>query len=168
AESLPYDSDAASLIRVTRREYEQAIKVPAEFVSRQNEHASASYQAWTVARPANDFAAVRPFVEKTVELSRELANFFPGYENIADPLIDMTDYGMRASSVRQLFAELRQQLVPLVQAITHQPPADDACLHQIYPEEQQLAFGRQVIESFGYDFRRGRQDKTHHPFMTRF
>ncbi|OQY18506.1 MAG: carboxypeptidase, partial [Anaerolineaceae bacterium 4572_32.1] len=33
AESLPYDSDEASLIRVTRREYEKAIKVPASFVA---------------------------------------------------------------------------------------------------------------------------------------
>jgi len=168
AESLPYDSDDASLIRVTRREYEQAIKVPAEFVSRQNEHAAASYQAWTKARPANDFAAVRPFVEKTVDLSRELADYFPGYENIADPLINFSDYGMRAGSVRKLFGELRQQLVPLVQAITQQPPADDSCLHQIYPEAQQLAFGKHIIQRFGYDFERGRQDKTHHPFMTRF
>jgi len=167
-ESLPYDSDDASLIRATRREYEQAIKVPAEFVSRQNEHAAASYQAWTKARPANDFAGVRPLLEKTVDLSRELANFFPGYENIADPLIDMSDYGMRAGSVRQLFSELRQQLVPLVQAIARQPSADDACLHQAFPEAQQLEFGRQVIDCFGYDFKRGRQDKTHHPYMTRF
>ena len=167
-ENLPYDSDDASLIRVARRDYEQAVKVPAEFVSRLNEHAAASYQAWTAARPANDFGAVRPLLEKTVALSRELANFFPGYENIADPLIDMSDYGMRASSVRQLFAELRQQLVPLVQAITQQARADDACLQQYFPEAQQLAFGRQVIERFGYDFNRGRQDKTHHPFMTRF
>jgi len=168
AESLPYDSDDASLIRVTRRDYEQAVKVPAEFVSRQNEHAAASYQAWTQARPANDFAAVRPFLEKTVDLSRELADYFPGYENIADPLINFSDYGMRASGVRKLFGELRQQLVPLVQAITQQPPADDSCLHQIYPEAQQLAFGKHIIQRFGYDFERGRQDKTHHPLMTRF
>jgi carboxypeptidase Taq len=166
--SLPFDSDDASLIRVTRREYEQAVKVPAEFVSRQNEHAAASYQAWTTARPANDFAAVRPLLEKTVALSRELANYFPGYENIADPLIDLSDYGMRASSVRKLFAELRAQLVPLVQAITSQPPADDACLHLHFPEEQQFAFGREIIQRFGFDFERGRQDKTHHPYMTRF
>ena len=31
--TLPYDSDEASLVRVTRREYEQAVKVPSELVS---------------------------------------------------------------------------------------------------------------------------------------
>src|SRR5512138_597162 len=33
-ESLPYDSDDASLIRVTRRDYDQAVRVPAEFMGR--------------------------------------------------------------------------------------------------------------------------------------
>src|ERR671918_369934 len=31
-ESLPFESDDASLIRVTRREYERAIKVPPKFI----------------------------------------------------------------------------------------------------------------------------------------
>src|SRR5512136_1481286 len=37
-ESLPYDSDEASLIRVTHREYERNTKIPAEFVAKLNEH----------------------------------------------------------------------------------------------------------------------------------
>merc|ERR1711964_308205 len=37
-----------------------------------------------------------------------------------------------------------------------------------FPEDQQIAFGKTVIEEFGYDFERGRQDKTLHPFMTKF
>ena len=77
AESLPFDLDEASLVRVTRREYEQAVRVPAEFVSRLNEHSAATYQAWTVARPANDFAAVAGLLEKSLDLSRERAQFLP-------------------------------------------------------------------------------------------
>lgn len=167
-ESLPYDSDEAGLIRVTRREYERATRVPADFVAQFNEHIAATYQAWTEARPANDFARMRPLLEKTLDLSRKLANFFPGYEHIADPLIDQMDYGMKAASVRQVFAQLREQLVPIVQAITAQSPADDSCLKRHYPEAQQIAFGEDIIRRYGYDFGRGRQDKTHHPFMTKF
>jgi len=167
-ESLPYDSDDASLIRVTRRDYEKAIKVPPAFMAELSSHIAATYEVWAKARPANDFAAVQPYLEKTLDLSRQLANFFPGYEHIADPLIDFSDPGMTASAVSTLFAELRQQLAPIVQAITAQPPADDSCLHQAFPEAQQLAFGQEVIRRFGYDFRRGRQDKTHHPYMTKF
>ena len=105
-ESQPYDSDDASLIRVTRREYERALKVPPKFIGEFSEHVAKSYQEWTEARPANDFSMVRGNLEKTLDLSRQLADYFPGYEHIADPLIDSEDYGMKASSIRALFAEL--------------------------------------------------------------
>lgn len=167
-ESLPYDCDEASLIRITRREYDRAVRVPAEFMARLSQHRAASYIAWGKARPENDFAAVKPYLEKTLELSREYANFFPGYEHIADPLIDRADYGMKASTVRSLFSELRQKLVPIVEAIVSQPPVNDSCLKQHFPEAEQLAFSLKVLKQIGYDFQRGRQDKTLHPFMTNF
>lgn len=167
-ESLPYGSDDASLIRVARRRYEQATKVPAWFMSKLYSQMAAGYDQWSKSRPTNNFTAVRDSLEYTLDLSRQYADFFPGYEHIADPLIDLADYGMRVSSVRALFADLRAQLVPIVDAITSQAPADDACLLQHFPEQQQLAFGAEVIRRLGYDFRRGRQDKTHHPFMIKF
>jgi carboxypeptidase Taq len=160
--------DDRALVRVTRRLFEQAIRVPASLVAEWNEHAAVTYQAWTAARPANDFEAVRPLLEKTLELSRRQANCFPGYDSIADPLIDTMDYGMKASTVRALFGQLREKLVPLVRAITSREPADDRCLKRRVAEADQLAFGLEVIRSYGYDFERGRQDKTVHPFMTKF
>jgi carboxypeptidase Taq len=165
--SQPYDADDASLVRVTRREYERATRVPAALVAELNQHSAESYHAWTEARPANDFARVRPLLEKTLQLSRRYAECFP-HEHIADPLIDGADHGMRAASIRKLFAELRAALVPLVKAIAAQPVAEHAFLRRRASEAAQLAFGRRVIERFGYDFTRGRQDKTHHPFMTKF
>ena len=167
-ESLPYDSDEAGLIRISRRDYEKAVKIPPSFMELFIGHTSDSYGVWTKARPENDFRAVQPYLEKTLDLSRELADFFPGYEHIADPLIDFADYGMKAATIRVLFGELREKLVPIVQVITSQPPADDSCLRQCFPEEKQLALGVEIIRSFGYDFDRGRQDKTPHPFTTTF
>ncbi len=167
-ESLPYDSDDASLIRVTRRDYERAVNVPPVFLAELNAHGAASYQAWTQARPANDFKRMLPFLEKTLDYSRRLADFFPGYEHIADPLIDLADYGMKAARVSALFADLRRELVPIVQAITSQPVTDDTCLRQFYPEREQETFALDVVRCLGFDFKRGRADKTHHPFTTSF
>jgi carboxypeptidase Taq len=167
-ESLGYDSDEASLIRVARREFERAVKVPSDFVSEMTSHQAESFQVWAAARPENDFARVAPYLEKTLDLSRRYAEFFPGYEHIADPLIDVADYGMKASTIRSLFAELRLNLVPVVEAIASQPPADDSCLHVHFPEAAQWAFNLDVARRIGYDFARGRLDKTHHPFTTKF
>lgn len=168
AETLPYDSDDAALIRITRYNYDQAVKVPPQLLAELNEHAAATYQKWTTARPENNFAAVRDDLAKTIDFARQIANCFPGYDHIADPLINFSDRGMKAESVRALFAELRQQLVPIVKAITAQDSADDSCLHQTYPEDKQLAFGMGIAQQYGYDLNRGRQDRTHHPFMVNF
>jgi len=167
-EGYPADSDEAALVRLARREFDRASRVPAALAAEMQSHFSRSYQAWTEARPADDFARVRPLLERTLDLSRRYADFFPGYQSIADPLIDVSDPGMKAASVRAIFGDLRARLVPLVQAILSRPAADDSCLKQHAPEDRQLAFGLEVIRAFGYDFTRGRQDKTHHPFMTKF
>lgn len=168
AEGQPFESDDAALVRVARRDYEKAVKVPPELVGELFSHFAHGYQVWTTARPNNDFAAVEPVLEKTLELSRKYADCFPGYDHIADPLIDMGDYGMKAESIRILFAELRDQLVPLVGAITSQEEIDNSVLHRSYPLERQREFGEAVIKDYGFDFERGRQDLTHHPFMTKF
>jgi carboxypeptidase Taq len=168
AAGLPANSTEGSLVRVARRDFEKARKVPAEFVARSNAHASASFDAWTRARPANDFAAMLPFLEKTLDLSREYAEFFAPYDHVADPFIDDADEGMTTAFVRRLFSELRPQLLRIVQAIADQAPIDDRCLHGDFDAAAQLRLSRTAAERMGYDFGCGRLDETHHPFCTRF
>jgi carboxypeptidase Taq len=168
ADALASDSDEAALIRVARRDFEKAIRVPAEYVGRANALAAASYDAWTRARPANDFRGMLPFLEKTIELSREYASFFAPYRHIADPLIDDADEGMTTATVRALFSQLRTELVPLVGAIAAQAPTDDACLGGPFDETRQLEFALRTAVKMGYDLERGRLDQTHHPFCTKF
>jgi carboxypeptidase Taq len=167
-ESLPYDSDDASLIRVARREYQKKIKIPPDHVERVSAHNSASYDAWTKARPANDFATMVPYLERTLDLSREYSTYFAPYKHVADPHIDDADEGMTTASIRKLFDELKRQLVPMVRTICEQPGADDCSLRQVFAKAAQFDFALRVAERLGYDFKRGRLDLTHHPFCTRF
>jgi len=167
-ESLPYDSLDAATIRIAKQDYDRVNRIPPEFIARMYQHTAQSYQIWAAAREKNDFAAVRPELEKTLDLSREMAGFFPEAEHVADPLIDFADAGMKVSTIRPLFQELRAELVPLIQAITSQPAVDDACLKQHFPKDQQVKFGEAVIRDLGYDFTRGRQDLSAHPFTTSF
>jgi carboxypeptidase Taq len=41
-------------------------------------------------------------------------------------------------------------------------------LKQHFPAEDQIQFGKQVVRDFGYDFERGREDLSPHPFTTSF
>jgi carboxypeptidase Taq len=167
-EDLPYDSDDASLIRVARRDFQKNIKIPSDHVERATAHFSTSYDAWTRARPGNDFSTMAPYLERTLDLSREYSSYFVPYKHVADPLIDDADEGMTAASIRKLFDELKLQLVPMVRAICDQPAADDACLRQAFPKAAQFDFALHGAKSLGYDLKRGRLDLTHHPLCTRF
>jgi carboxypeptidase Taq len=58
--------------------------------------------------------------------------------------------------------------VELIQAIADRPQVDDSFLHLDYDEQKQWDFGIEVITKFGYDWTRGRQDRSTHPFTTDF
>jgi carboxypeptidase Taq len=166
-ESLPHDSDDACLIRVARRDFQKMIKIPPDHVARANAHGSASYDAWRRARPANDFSAMVPYLERTLDLSREYSSYFAPYQHVADPHIDDADEGLTTASIRKLFRELKRQLVPMICAILDQPVADDGSLRQTFPKAAQFEFALHAARRLGYDLDRGRLDLTHHPFSTR-
>jgi carboxypeptidase Taq len=109
-----------------------------------------------------------PYLERTLDLSREYSSYFAPYKHVADPHIDNADEGMTTASTHKLLEELKTQLVPIVRAISERPTADDSSLRQTFAKAAQLDFARQVAQRLGYDLRRGRLDLTLHPFSTRF
>ncbi len=163
-------AEDAVLVSVLQKDFDKALKVPASFLAEFSSHVAASYQAWTEARAANDFATMQPILEKNLDMSRQYAEYL-GYDSqghIADPLIDASDEGMTVAEVRPVFAALRKELVPLVKAVAEQEQIDDSCILKFFPHDKQLAFGSRVAKDFGYDFERGRLDLTYHPFCTTF
>ena len=166
SESDP-DGFEAALIRVTRRDWEKAVRIPTEFEARFSSHCALAYETWTRARAANDWDLIRPVLQRTLELSRELASFTP-HQHPADPLIDDSDPGFSAAQISELFGELRAQLVPLVCDVAARAPVDDAILRGHFDVRAQRQFAREVVGDLGYGFERGRIDATPHPFMTKF
>lgn len=155
------------MLAVARKNYDRATRLPAAFVTEWTEHGGNSYSAWTQARPANDFARMRPILEKTLDLSLQGASYYPEFATPMDFFIDESDEGMTAAQVDALFKELREALVPLVDAVSHAEKPRTDFLTRPFEQAAQLKFGAAVIKDYGYDFARGRQDLTHHPFMTR-
>ncbi|MGD8414807.1 MAG: carboxypeptidase M32, partial [Candidatus Latescibacterota bacterium] len=85
-----------------------------------------------------------------------------------DPLIDEFEPGMTTAEVETEFADLRRELVPIVEAINEREAPSAELLHQPYDEQKQWDFGLRVIRDFGFDFDRGRQDRSAHPFTIHF
>lgn len=168
-EGLPADAFEAAYVRVARRDFERAVATPAAFTRRFFAHTAATYQAWTEARPADDWARMVPLLEETLDLSHALSGYEgPGAAHPADPLIARSDFGMTVALLRPLFADLRAALVPLVRDASAAPAPDDAFLRRPTSVAAQVAWARERVAAFGYDLTRGRVDPTAHPFAIEF
>jgi len=161
---LDPDSESYRIIKVTSRDFEKTRRVPSAFISEQAQIVSLAQQAWVEARANSDFSIFRPHLEKVIELSRRYVSFFPPAEHPYDTLLDAFEPGMKTSEVKSIFDELRPQQVALIQAIGKRPQVEDGFLHLAYDEKSMWDFSVKVASSFGYDWKRGRQDPTTHPF----
>jgi hypothetical protein len=79
-QQLDYDSDEASLIRTTRRDWNKARRVPAELAAEITGAAAEAHDVWAKARQDNDFALFLPYLERAVELKRRYIDCFEGYD----------------------------------------------------------------------------------------
>ncbi len=164
AESLDPDSDDARLIKKTRRDFEKAARVPPEMVAELAQLTSVAHQAWVIARQKNEFDRFRPFLESVIDQRRRYAELFAPYEHVYDPLLDIYEPELKTREVRQIFGELRQPQTNLVREITARPQVESSFLTRRYDEQKQWDFGVSIISQIGYDWNRGRQDKSAHPF----
>ena len=112
-----YDSDDASLVRVTTRDYERATKIPAELVARIARATSLGQQAWQEARQASSFAVFSPHLEHIIALMREKAESLGYEDHIYDPLLTEFEPGMSTARLEEVFADLRDELVPIVEVL---------------------------------------------------
>jgi carboxypeptidase Taq len=164
-----YDSDEASLVRVTRREYEQARKLPAALVAEAAMAGSTARPVWEQARKEADFALFAPYLQKNVDLNRRIADALGFEDRPYDALLDRSEPGMKTSELEALFAEVKAAVVPLVAGIARKAGAvDDAVLRRDFDPDLQLSYALEVVKRLGYDLDHGRQDLSTHPFSSGF
>ena len=154
-----YDSFEASLVRVTQREVDRKLKIPADLVGRRRQATSLALSVWQRARAASDYDAFRPHLQAVLDLTIEMADALGYDESIYDPLLAEYEPGMTVSELEPLFEEMKTGLVPLVRAIgQRQGSSRNDPLSLAYDEDEQWAFGLEIVEALGFDLRRGRQD----------
>jgi len=166
AASLPPDSDDASLIRVAKRDWSKARRVPADLAAEIAETVTLSYEAWVKARADSDFGAFRPWLERVTDLRLRYAECFAPFDEVYDVLLDDYEPGMRTEEVRAIFRVLEPELVGLV--AEHAGAGRDEFMQGPFPIAAQEALSRELVRSFGATWDQFRLDVTIHPFETTF
>lgn len=171
AESECADLDATSpeLVNLAgiRRDYERAVKLPAALVAELAEVSSKAQHEWAEARRDSDFSRFRPWLERIVALNRRKAECY-GWARSGeawDALADGFEPGCTARAVEAVFTPLRERLVALLGRLDGSPKKPSSAFNDhALPVEAQERFVRIVAERIGFDFRRGRLDRSTHPF----
>jgi len=164
-ESLDYDSDEASIIRVTRRDWEKQRRVPTELRTEMVRAAALGNQVWIEARANDDFEAFRPALERNLELKRRYVECFEWEDSPYTPLLDDFEPFMLTSEVAEVFGVVRPVLSELVKAAPH---VEASFLDAHYPQGLQREFAERVLATLGFEEGAWRLDTTVHPFCTSF
>lgn len=169
AESADSDSDTARLIRVTTREYQKACKIPPDLVAELARKTALAHNIWQQAREEKDFSKFQPILKELVDLVHRKAENLGYTDHIYDPLLDIYEPEMKTKDVAATFRTLKDALIPLIQEIAQNRDAVQNSVFQgNFDVDTQWEFGLDVLKHIGYDFDRGRQDTSAHPFTTSF
>jgi carboxypeptidase Taq len=163
---LDYDSDDASLIRVTRRDWEKARRVPPELAAAWTREGARAHAAWLEAREANDFAVFLPAFQRVHDVALRWAEYMEPGDSPYDPFLNEYEPGMKTADVKAVFDVLRPELI----AIVHEAgePPDDSFLEGDFPLATQEEFFAGILRDFGFEEGSYRLDPTVHPFATSF
>jgi len=166
-EDTALGDEQAAVVREIRRQYDRETSVPQELVEEISATASNAHPTWKQARKEDDFEAFAPTLEKLVDLKREYAaHIDPDADPYAVLFADYEPY-IDLETAEQVLERLREELVSLIDAIQDSDAdlATDAFAGE-FDDDDQEALARDVLESLGYDWDRGRLDTAPHPFSS--
>jgi carboxypeptidase Taq len=164
-ESLDPDSDDASLIRVSRRDWEKASKVPSDLRAEMLRAGAQGHQVWVDARANNDFPSFLPVLERNLELKQRYIECFEWDDSPYTPLLDDYEPFMKTTEVAEVFDLIKPALSALVKDA---PQVDASFLDVPFDPEGQRKFGERVLATMGFTEGTWRLDPTVHPFCTTF
>jgi carboxypeptidase Taq len=149
------------IVRLARRDWERARRVPAELAADLSRAHAEGQESWTVARANDDFASFAPALARNVELAQAYGECLAeGEGGSYQQLLNDYDFGLRTEELRDLFAALAEALPPLVaEARVHSPRRELAV-----PVEAQQATVAATLRRIGVDDASWRVDVSAHPF----
>ena len=155
-------------VSLTLKEYNKATQFSEEFVIKRSMLTSEAFHAWVKAKEENNWLTYAPALEKLVNLKREEAKLLGNADHPYDNMLDIYEPGMTVKKLDQIFIDVRERLLPLLEKVRNLPRVDDSFLFLDYDENKQWDYGIDVLKAIGYNFSMGRQDKSAHPFTTSF
>ncbi|WP_049971741.1 carboxypeptidase M32 [Haladaptatus cibarius] len=165
-ESQELDDEQAAVVREVRREYERATRVPGELVEEISRTTSEALPQWKEAKAEDDFSIFAPTLEKLVEQKREYAEHIDPDKDPYEVLFADYEPYLGIETAEEMLTRLRDELVPLIDSIRESDVELAAPFDGTYDTDTQEQLSRDILDTLGYDWNRGRLDTAPHPFSS--
>ena len=163
-EAAELDAEQAAAVREIRREHERATRVPGDLVEEISETTSNALPVWEQAKGEDDFDAFAPTLEDILNLKREYADHIDPDRDPYEVLFEEYEPYLDIDTAERILERLRDELVPLIDAIEESDRDLADPFDGTYDEDTQQALVREALDELGYDWDRGRLDTAPHPF----
>lgn len=168
AEYEELDDTWKFIVRRMKREFDRNKRIPADvyeaFVRAQAE----SGNAWEEAKNASDFSIFAPHLKKMIDMTREMTGYTDPGKEVYDALLNQYEEGMDSATIDRLFGDLKQELIPMVQAIIAKPEPDDSAFHAYFDPDAQRKVQWMLLDYIGFRRDAGAVGETEHPFTLNF
>ena len=155
-------------VKEMRRSWLHAGATPANLVEAFSKACSSCEMAWRAARPANDFAAILPTLERVLELTREVAALKASRlgKTPYDALLDQWEPDGSEAAIDAVFEPLVRSLPALIDAAIAAQARRPAPVAPVgpFPIPTQREAAVALMKRLGFDFDHGRLDISAHPF----
>jgi carboxypeptidase Taq len=151
-----------------RRSWLHATAVPGDLVEARVKASLTCEMIWRTARPANDFAQIKPALQRLLDLTRAAANAKAAKlgRSPYEALLDEYEPGGSTAEIDRLFDALGRFLPGTIAAIIERQATRPAPLlpEGPFPIETQKQVGLKLMSALGFEFEHGRLDVSAHPF----
>jgi carboxypeptidase Taq len=164
-QDLDPESDDAALLRVARRDYEKAVRVPTGLRAEMTRAAAQARPVWVQAKAESNYELFLPALERNVELRHRYVECFDDVDEPYDVLLDDFEPYAKTAEVTEVFDQLKAELVPLIAELRNDD-VEDSFLLGNFPVDRQEQVSKEVVALFGYRPDTWRLDPTEHPFAS--
>ncbi len=150
------------------RSVEKDRKFSKDFVIKKSMLISDAFNNWSLAKSKNDFSIYRDSLNELINISREETKILGYKKHPYDAMLDLYERDMTVEVLDEVFEIVKSELVPLAKQASKSNVSKYPFKSKLYPSDDQWNFSLHLLKSIGYDFNKGRQDKSLHPFTISF
>ncbi|ONI41412.1 hypothetical protein AN639_02725 [Epulopiscium sp. SCG-B05WGA-EpuloA1] len=158
------DNIFKTMIIKEKKEFDKTKNVPLELATHMTEVCQRSQNTWFSAKPENNFNKMIPYFREIVMLAKEISRYKDPNKSAYDVLIDKFEQDMDTQSVEKLFSELKDGIVPLIEAISEKKQFDDSKFKGTFEKYRQKELSYYFMDVVGYDLNSGVLGEAQHPF----